>query len=267
MKNTTHLTKVGLDVLTIDPRVQRREGVDDRRVTRMAEHFKPHALGTITVSMRDDGSLVILDGAHRTAAARQIGYKDDLPATVIAGLTLEQEAEIFLLLNDFKSPSIISRFYARVVMGDPVAVDIHRILEAHGWKVIQSNDAGCIASIGTIERVYRNAAGTQADGEYPEVLDYVLDVLTAAWEYDGKGVTQHHLLAIAQLFGRFGQSIDTKKLVTEMSYTRPDVLLGKGKVLRDVQGGTVSAAIAKILVGAHNKGRRTNLLPEWVWVR
>lgn len=39
------------------------------------------------------------------------------------------------------------------------------------------------------------------------------------------------------------------------------------KVLRDVQGGTVPAALAKILAGMHNKKRRTNLLPEWVWIR
>jgi hypothetical protein len=49
--------------------------------------------------------------------------------------------------------------------------------------------------------------------------------------------------------------------------TRPGVLIGRSKALRDLQGGTIAAAMAKTLVGLYNKRRRTNLLPEWVWVR
>jgi hypothetical protein len=74
-------------------------------------------------------------------------------------------------------------------------------------------------------------------------------------------------LAVAQIYGRFESGVDTKKLVTEMAQTRPDVLIGKARALAAVQGGTVPAAMAKILAGMHNSRRRTNVLPEWVWIR
>ena len=260
-------TTVKADSLTIDPRVQRQEGLDEGRVAKMARDFNPDALGTLTVSERPDGSRVIIDGAHRRAAALAAGYKGNLPAIVYTGLTLQQEAELFVLLNDFKQPSLISRFLARVVMGEEAAVRINEVVTAHGWRVLQSNDPGCIAAIGAVERIYRNGAGTLNEGHHPEALDWTLDVITAAWEHDGASAASHMLLAVAQLYGRFGSAVDAQKLVKEMQHTRPDVLIGKGKVLRDLQGGTVSAAIAKTLVGLHNKKRRSSLLPEWVWTR
>lgn len=264
---SSNITTVKADSLTIDPRVQRKEGIDEGRVAKMAQAFNPDALGTITISKRKDGTLVIIDGAHRSAAARAAGHKNDIPATVHTGLTLQQEAELFVLLNTFKQPSAISRFLARVVMGEPEAVQINTIVNNHGWRILQSNDPGCIAAIGALERIYRNGAGTLNEGRHPHALDWTLDIITAAWEHDGASASAHLLLAVAQLYGRFGGAVDAKKLVLEMQHTRPDVLVGKGKVLRDLQGGTVSAAIAKTLVGLHNKKRRSNLLPEWVWTR
>lgn len=263
----TRQTTVRASELTFDLRVQRREGTDSRRVARIAADHDPRALGVITYSLRDSGQKVCLDGRHRAEGSIKAGYDKPIPAVEHTGLTLEEEARIFLLLNDTRTPTAVSRFLSRVVAGDPVAVDINRIVESNGWKVIQSNDPGCIACIDAVERVYRTGAGTKPDGSHPEVLDTTLSVLSSAWERDGRSMNANLVLGVAALVGRFGPSIDLKKLVTEMSHTRPDVLLGKGKVLRDVQGGTVGSAIAKILVGAHNKGRRTNTLPEWVWVR
>lgn len=265
--NGTRIDKVRLETLTIDPRVQRYEGVDDTRVSDMAEKFNPMALGTITISQRPDGSLVVIDGAHRTAASRQAGYTNPLNATIHTGLTIEQEAQLFLLLNATKTPSVISKFLVRVVMGDPDAVAISDIITAHGWKVSPSAEPGCLAAIDKVEKIYRNGAGTKADGVYPHLLDQVLEVVTAAWEHDNKSTNGAILQAVAQLYGRFEGGVQTKKLVEEMAHTRPDVLLGKAKTLRDIQGGTVPAAMAKILAGMVNKGRRTNLLPEWVWIR
>lgn len=260
-------TTVSAADLTIDPRVQRREGTDERRINDMAAAFNPNALGTITVSKRDNGRLVILDGAHRVAAAKQAGHKERMRANVHTGLSLEQEAELFVLLNTFKQPSAVSRFLARVIQKEPVAVKIEQIAKAHGWKINLLNADGYLKAVDALERVYRDGAGTLAPGEHPQALEWVLDILTAAWEHDKASASAPHLLALAQLHGRFGAAVDSARLVTEMRQTRPDVLLGKAKTLRDLQGGTVQAALAKALVGLHNNKKRTNLLPEWVWVR
>lgn len=266
-KPTARRDVVSLDDLTIDPRVQRHEGVDHRRVAEIAEKFNPLALGTITVSRRKDGSMVIIDGMHRTTGAKQAAYSKPVNADIIDGLTLAQEAELFLLLNATKTPSALSKFLVRAVRGEVDAVRMKDIIESHGWTVRPVAAPGYLTAVTAVERVYRNGGGTVSEGAHPELLDRTLEILTAAWEHDQKAVDGHLLLGVAQLIGRFGAGVDTKKLVAEMQATRPGVVIGKAKALRDIQGGTVPAAVAKILAGLHNHKRRTNTLPEWVWIR
>lgn len=261
------IKKVSLADIRVDSRVQRIEGVDMKRVSRINGDFNPNALGVITVSARPDGSHIVLDGMHRTEFARHANYTKPLDAVVFSGLTLAQEAELFILLNDAKMPSAISKFAARVIMGDPVAVDIKRICDKHQWAITVNNEPGNLAAVHALERVYLNAGGTMKDGEYPDLTDRVLELLTIAWEWDRNSVDAALLLAVAQLLGRFGASVDSKKLTSEMQSTRPRTVVAKGKALRDAQGGTLPAAVAKVLVGMHNNKRRTNLLPDWVWIR
>lgn len=259
---------VALDEVTVDPKVQRDEGLDQRRVNDMASRFNRNALGVLILSQRRDGTLVCLDGMHRTAAARQAGHMLPMEAIVYTGLSVAEEASLFLLYNDKKDPSAISRFKARVIAEDPIAADIARIIAAHGWTVGTSKaEAGIFAAIDKAEAVYRNAGKTLPEGRHPEVLDSVLTILTSAWEYDPKSTHGALVVGVAQLVGRFGKAIDYKKLIDEMQGTRPGVLMGRARNLADIQGGTVSAAVAKILVGLHNNRRRVNLLPEWVWIR
>jgi hypothetical protein len=247
--------------------VQRREGVSQPRVNRIAADFNPLALGTITVSERADGTLILIDGAHRTAGARQAGFTGRIPAEVITGLTHEGEAQLFLLLNDTRTPSAVTKFLTSVVKGDTAAVEMNQILTGYGWRVEQASTPGCISAATAIERVYRSAGGTLPDGLHYDVLDRTIEILTAAWEHDSKGMNASLLLGLAQLIGRFGRSVDTKKLVLELQGTRPGIIVGRGRTLTAAQGGTVPSAIAKILTGMHNNKRRTNILPEWVWTR
>lgn len=269
MNVQSHHKTVSIDELTIDRRVQRYEGIDQRRVDKIARNFNPLALGTVTVSQRANGQLILLDGANRTAGARQAGYTGFINAEVITGLHIEQEAELFLLLNETRTPSAVSKFLVRVVMREPEAVEMDNIIQSHGWKVAagSSKTNGAVSAVTAFERVYRNGGGTVSEGVHPDLLDRTFEILTAAWEHDAASVNGFLLLAVAQLLGRFGPSIDTKKLVAEMQDTRPGVLIGRAKNLRDAQGGTIPGALAKILAGLHDSRRRSNLLPEWVWIR
>lgn len=263
----SRIAKVALDAITVDPRVQREEGLDQRRVNKMAENFNPDALGLLILSERADSTLICLDGMHRRAAAHQAGWKELVDGRIFVGLSLAEEASLFLLYNDKKDPSAISRFKARVLAGDAVAVDIHNIVRRLGWTVRLSADPGNLAAVDALERVYRSGAGTLSDGAYPAITERTLSTITEAWGREPVAVQNPILQGVAQLYGRYGNAVDTPKLVREMQDTQPRVLVGRAKTLKDVQGGTVPAALAKILVSLHNNRRRANLLPDWVWVR
>lgn len=258
---------VVLSELHIDPDVQREEGIDNRRVSKMAADFDPDALGVIIVSRREDGTLVVLDGMHRCATAREAKWKQPLEAIIYSGLSREDEAALFLRYNNKKDPSAVSKFRARLVMGEPVAVDIAATLARHGWEISSNGGDGYAHAATAIEAAYVKGSGSLKIGTYPAVLDKTFGALTAAWGHDEVSAHQHIVAGLSQLFGRFGDQVDVDKLVREMQGTTPRRLVGQAKALRDAQGGTVPAALAKYLTAMHNRRKRTGLLPEWIWTR
>lgn len=264
--NKSTIKRISVDEIHED--VQRLEGMDSQRVARYAENFNENALGVITVSERSDGSIFVLDGRHRWAASRLAGHCKPIHARVITGLTRAAEADLFIALNDMKAVSAISKFNAAVIAEYPEEVAMNSIVEQYGWKISLGSDSGCLSAVTALDRLYRGAAiGNTKAGPYPELTEKVLRIITEAWEWDRKSVDSPILLGVGQVFARFGTQVDEVKLLKELRDTRPGTLIGKAKALRDVQGGTVPAALAKVLVGMHNKKRRTNLLPEWVWTR
>lgn len=257
---------LSVDVPVYDPRVQRKEGTHERRVEAIAASFDPAALNVGNLSRRANGSLVIIDSAHRIAACKLVGHPT-MTFIVHEGLTIRQEAALFLLLNDFRAPSPISKFLARVVKGDPDACAIFELIEKHGWRIQASADTGCITAVAALQSIYETAAGTLKPGQRGDVLDWVLGVITAAWGHDPKGANNAILVGLAQLRGRFGTAIQRQKLIHELQQVAPLVLVGKAKFVQSAVGGTQRAAMARALAGMHNRKLRTNLLPEWVWTR
>ena len=65
----------------------------------IVENFERLAIGYITVSAREDG-LYIIDGIRRVEALKHLGYVE-CPAEVLHGLTVEDEARIFVNMNEF----------------------------------------------------------------------------------------------------------------------------------------------------------------------
>lgn len=251
--------------LTVDARVQR--DLYPPRVRRIVEDFTPAGLGTIVVSRRDDGTNIVLDGRHRCAAAEQTGYTGKMHCEVHHGLSLKDEARMFLTLNSQTVPAAISKFLVRITAGDHAALEIEAILSSHGWRIGTGSAAGYLNAVTAIENVYRNAGRSKPNGQYPDLTDRVIGVITAAWGTDYRGANGQILLGLAQLFGRFGDAVNVGKLVREMQALTPASLVGTAKALQSAQGGGIPAAIAKVLVGKHNHKMRINLLPEWVWTR
>lgn len=65
----------------------------------IVENFNRLAIGFITVSAREDG-LYIVDGIRRVEALKQLGYEECF-AELLFGLTVEDEAKVFVNMNKF----------------------------------------------------------------------------------------------------------------------------------------------------------------------
>lgn len=254
---------VHLDALTFERDYQR--AIDPNRVRKLIDDFNPDGLGTLTVSLRPDGERIIIDGQHRATAARNVEHHDKVTCVQFEGLTIAEEASLFLLLNNSKLVAPIDKFRARVISGDKDANVINDVLRQHGWTVASGGVNGYFGAVAAIEKVYNGAGITP--GPRDDLVHVVAYVTGYAWGHDAKGA--HHLivLGLGMVFARFGADVDTKKVADELAKETPSRVIGHAKTLQAAHQGTVANAVAEHVTGLHNKGRRTHRLPDWRWSR
>jgi hypothetical protein len=251
--------------LTIDRRVQ-RQGLNSAKVERIVKNYSPAALGIITVSFRKDRSYVVVDGQHRVEATRRVtDNQGDLPCRVFEGLTLAQEAQMFLDLNHTTIPTQIDKFKVRLEAhsdeGD-AARSISELVGAFGWTVSRTAADGHINAVTVLERMYQLSQKLEAD---PNLIQMTILVITRAWGNNRYGVQAPILEGLARMFGEYGSLLDGDHLIEVLQKLQggPQTLVAEARQLAALRGWNVAMAVADKLVNEYNKGRRTKQLTVW----
>lgn len=257
---TTQTTFAFIDpaALTTDLRVQRP--LDQIRVAELANKFNKDRLGTVVVSQRPNGQRIVLDGQTRRAAAIVAGYKGHIHAQIYTGLTLQQEASMFLDYNNSKAVSALDKFLVRVTEGDPVAVDINRIVNAHGWRVANGGADNTVQSVAALERAYLKAGANGASH-----LESVISTITSAWGHGFAAMNAGLIGGVSELFLRYGADVDRPKMLREMQSTTPRTLLGRARSMKEnrIVTDALPVIVGRVLHTLHNAKMRKNVLPEW----
>jgi hypothetical protein len=251
---------------SLDLKVQRQ--LNEDRADKMAEDFQPHALGIITASKRADGHIYVLDGSHRTSAARKARYEGLIACRLFENLTLQEEAALFLTLNSSRAVQAIDRFKVRITQGEPVATGINNVLKHYDLHVDWANNAslGVISAIGALEKVYRGA-GIREEGEYPDLVDKLCDVLTKAYGKDASADRSIFSATVVQGLGTFlaiyNKRIDMERLVASLQNTTPRQIITNTRVLKDakLKGSQMALNAAQVILNLYNN-RFRNKLPE-----
>lgn len=264
--STEAIEWLALSTIASDHRVNTRP-VDTAWVDqKVREGFDPARLGVPIVSRRADGTCVWLDGQNRGELIRRAGWSDQkVQCRVFTGLTLAQEAELFLGHNDNRKVQAVHKFLAQVTAGNPDAVGIAAIVASIGWKISDQSGDKHITAVRALERVFhgeRNRDSTMAPGR---ALQLTLRVVTEAWGYKSEAVKGDVLVGIGAIFNRFGDVIELPALVKKLAEfpAGPSGLLGKARGARVYQGGTVAHCVSEAVVKAYNTRRRNGGLPDW----
>jgi hypothetical protein len=124
--------------LAVDQTYQRK--MNDSKRLRIASAFNWAAFGVLIVARRPDGSLWVIDGQHRLAAAQSRSDIEMVPVIIFDFKgEVADEATDFLIANRDRRPlDGIESFRALLVSGDPIAVQVNEMLERSG-KVIAKN--------------------------------------------------------------------------------------------------------------------------------
>jgi len=167
--STTEFDAIPVSKLVIDGRYQRQ--VNDHRVGKMVENWKPSLVGTLEVSKRPNGTYAVFDGQHRLSAIKALSLKK-APCIVHKGLTVQDEADLFVRLQrDRRTATPVERFKAQVFSGDKFATDISDIITRCGFKV--GTNPGDLRAVTSAERVAR--------GYGLEVLELTLGTIRDIW--------------------------------------------------------------------------------------
>ena len=241
-----------------DPNVQRQ--LNDARVKHLAKKFNPLMLGLLTASKRADGRSYILDGQHRVAAAREKHYDGYIATRLYEGLSVEEEADLFLQLNDQRKVNALDKFHVRATMGDPAAVALKKALEQFGLKASSQHSAGQFAAIVALERVY---AGFMSYASEPrlDLVEATLQILTRAYGTEDRRAFQANtVMGIALIIHIFGKRVDLDDLTAALRTVTADNLSIRGRALKDTEGGTGAQGVAKVLLSLYNKGKSSRRL-------
>lgn len=244
-----------VSALIVDPNVQRT--LDRNRASAMADNLDMAAIGVITVSHRGNGSYHVVDGQHRVEALRLAGGDGEkIDCRVFDGLTLEDEAKLFRLLNNTKGLQAIDKFRVRVVEGEPIAMFIEQILNKHGWKLAMGNGSGTFAAVTAVERVWARDK---------EAVERTVVTLTRAFGHDAIAVHGSLVEGVGLVYARYGEAVDDKGLADRLARYPGGAarLIGAARGIAQTYRFTLSAGIADLVVELYNSGRKTKALPPW----
>lgn len=244
---------VPIKLMTVSPVAQRE--LNEFRVDKLVANFDLEQIGTPTVNLRD-GQYFVIDGQHRVETLRRIGWGDQqIQCWSYVGLTEEEEAEKFLVLNDYLAVNAFARFRVAVQAGRGREVDIDRIVRANGMCVSISDAEGAISAVGTLTRVYDRAGGV--------VLSQSLNLIGNT--FGSSGLSAAVIDGIGYLIQRYGSDLDRELAIEKFSKMMGGAsgLLGKAVVIKKQtmkpQGQCVAAAAVEIL----NSGKGGKKLKPW----
>lgn len=247
--------------LTVDPSVQRH--LNTPHVSRMQQNYDRAALGTITVSARQDGTFHVIDGQNRRELVRRVEGEDaTIPAVVYFGLSTQEEAQLFRQLNTFTGIHSLDKFRVRLMEHEPVALELESMLAGSGWRVSTGRDRGCFSAVVELERIY-NGVDARLRKRTPDAARRTIETLTLAWGNEPNAVRSELIGGLGRVFIRHPE-IDAEKVAKVLASSGgPMAFVSAARARVTSRNHKLYDSVASLVVEGYNKGRRSSRLPAW----
>ena len=248
---------VNVDDLEIDPVVQRAL----QRKSPVWKHEWDWDKAEIpTVAVREDGTLVVVEGQNRTMKRRE-----EAPGSrmwVVVSLTAGREAEAAAALGISKGRKAhgpLDRWRLAVESGSRHEVLAEEVLKEYGIRLVDGTSRTGINAVTALSIIIRSRGRTPEQGA--ALLDQVLKVITMTWgpEYD-KRFEGSIIRGIASVFAANpDRKVDLNRLSLRMSWKTPDKWMAVAKDAASVHNEPNAwAYVAREVTREYNKGMRKN---------
>jgi hypothetical protein len=253
IEREARLRWIPIPQMRVSPLAQRR--LNGQRVDHLAANFDPEQIGTPTVNARD-GVFYVIDGQHRVAAMKAIGWGDQsVQCWTYDGLSEQEEAECFLKINDTLPVSALDKYHRSVLAGRELECDIDRVVRAVGLCVTRDKVEGGIAAVAALTRVYeRSDAAT---------LGRALRIIRDA--YGDAGLGGPVIEGLGMLCQRYNGELDEAVVVQRLAAAHGGVggLMNKAEITRKGTGRPRAECVASTVVEIVNRGRGGRKLTDW----
>ena len=225
------------------------------QVSKIVRNFDEAKLGVLTVSLRD-GSYYIIDGLHRSAALKNLGYSHT-PCVVVTGMTYEQEADFYRRQNENKRIlATLDDFKSGLEAKDEMCLKINDIVKANNFSIGKGNSFYKIATVQGLYTIVK-------DYGY-QVLDDTLCLLANTWSDFPKASQYECLLGVAEFVSRYGLAEFSERLRDKffaISYDYAEAMRVQG-----CAGTTTSRKkFCRALVIHYNQGFRSGNKRRLIW--
>lgn len=236
------LEPLPLRQLLLDARYQR--DLRENAVMAIVQDYHPEQFQPITVGMRDDSTLHIVDGQHRVAAARRMGWTH-VPCMVFESQGFEHEAQVFERLQTARAGlTIAQRWKARIARKEPKATAIQDIVSSVGLRLSNTKAPTSLYSFTACERAYER-------GNLRDTLVLIIQ----AWDYDPTGFRTNFIDGTSVFLASLqsaGHELNMDRLSKALGKIKPLAFLRETSVI-----GNNSAMFMHRLLEAYNSGMRT----------
>ncbi len=211
-------------------------------VKKIVANFQPAAIGTLRVSEQSSGKLYVLDGIGRLEAIKESGHGEEkIKCEVWTGLTLAQEAELFVLSNTARTVGMFDKWDKGRMHGSQDCIGVQRICKKHGWRIVRNGSAD-----GSVKCVKALLSVWDFDGN-GSILDLAIQCLTRAYAHDVWALNGALIGGVAR-FLRDAPGVPTEELASKLSASYPSAtrLLLAAKARAESDRGSLASNVATL---------------------
>lgn len=251
---------VRIDDLKVDHSYQR--DLDVNLVQKIARDYDIAAAGPLVISRRSDGSLFVVNGQHRGAAAKTAGETEVIAQVIdMSGVPLDEarkiEAELRLKGNTRRGDKVQERFRAQLAAGYRESLAIVEIARQFGTRINPWPDSKHgVNAVSTIEALYRKDSG----GHLVRVFEFIQEAFGSV---DGPTSTTAVLSATSWLLERHDHEMDRKRMVERLGVEGLDALMRQALSHRAAMGGSVWMNVYRAMIGVYNQRLPENKHLTW----
>lgn len=234
--------------------------INRAQVNKIKKGFREDMIQPAIVSFRD-GKYWIIDGQHRTQAIYELNNCD--PNTMIrcdvrTGLTYEQEAELYYMLNTSSKRLLFSdELKGLIESKDAVALSFRDAVESCGY-VVGGNASTSLRALKTAWKIFNKADGNK------KLVD-ILKLTNEIWPATAAGSDGRIIEGIKLFLENHGGEYDRNRFVKSLSLLSPADIVRKSQTYykqMDSKAFTQPYCTYSILVANYNAGLRNKLTPS-----